>query len=312
MEPRAHHLLIGLFTLIMAIVAIAFTLWLSKSSQHPQTHYVIEFSEAVRGLERGSSVQYNGIQVGEVVDLGLDPEDPSKIRVRILIDRITPVSTETRARLMLTGLTGRAVVELTGGGKRAAIPLTADDGKDPVILSEPSPFSKLFNNGDLLLNNVAALAASGRQFLTPENAQAFAQVLQNLAVLTESMAKQTDNIERMVADMSRISADTQTALRQAASLMASTKDLVDSDGKSTLQALQRTLGTIDQTSRSLGLIATDNRQTIAQGMRGFAELGPVLKELRATLNALRGVARALEAGPANYLLGREQLQEFEP
>jgi phospholipid/cholesterol/gamma-HCH transport system substrate-binding protein len=232
--------------------------------------------------------------------------------VRILIDRITPVRTETRARLMLTGLTGRAVVELTGGGKRAAIPLTADDGKDPVILSEPSPFSKLFNNGDLLLNNVAALAASGRQFLTPENAQAFAQVLQNLAVLTESMAKQTDNIERMVADMSRISADTQTALRQAASLMASTKDLVDSDGKSTLQALQRTLGTIDQTSRSLGLIATDNRQTIAQGMRGFAELGPVLKELRATLNALRGVARALEAGPANYLLGREQLQEFEP
>lgn len=311
MEPRAHHLLIGLFTLLMAIAAIVFTLWLSKSSQHPQTHYVIEFNEAVRGLERGSSVQYNGIQVGEVVDLGLDPEDPSKIRVRILIDQITPVSTETRARLMLTGLTGRAVVELTGG-KQAASALTAVEGQDPVILSEPSPFSKLFNNGDLLLNNVAALAASGRQFLTPENAQAFAQVLQNLAVLTDSMAKQTDNIERMVADVGRISADTQAALRQAAGLMASTKDLVDREGKSTLQALQRTLGTVDQTSRNLGLIVTDNRQTVAQGMRGFAELGPVLKELRATLSALRGVARALEAGPANYLLGREQLQEFEP
>lgn len=311
MEPRAHHLLIGIFTVLMAAAAIGFALWLSKASKHPQSHYVVEFSEAVRGLSRGSTVQYNGIQVGEVVDLGLDPADPSKIRVRILIDSITPVRADTRARLMMTGLTGRAVVELTGGAPNSP-ELPRVDGQDPVIRSEPSPFSKLFDNGDLLLNNVAALAASGRDFLTPQNAQAFSTLLQNLALLSETVAGQAQSLQQVMADLSAISSGTQKALADASSLMSTTERVVGTQGVDTLEALQRTLQAIEKTSRSVGSVIADNRQSLAQGALGLSELGPMLKELRATLAALRGIARQLDAGPANYLLGGEQLQEFEP
>jgi phospholipid/cholesterol/gamma-HCH transport system substrate-binding protein len=311
MEPRAHHLLIGIFTIAMAIAAVGFALWLSKSSKHPQTHYVVEFREAVNGLARGSIVQYNGIQVGEVVQLGLDPNDPSKIQVRILIDSITPVSADTRARLVMTGLTGRAVVDLTGGATGAP-PLTGENGEDPVILSEPSTLSKLFSNGDQLLNNVAALAANGRNFLTPENAQAFATVLQNLATLSDTVAGQAHALEGVLAGLNAISSGTKTALADASRLMNSTERVISTQGADALQALQRTLGSVEQTSRNLGLVISDNRQAVAQGARGLTELGPMLKELRATLAALRGIARQLDAGPANYLLGGEQLQEFEP
>ena len=311
MEPRAHHLLIGVFTLLVAIAAVAFTLWLSKSSKHPQTYYTVEFKEAVRGLSKGSMVQYNGIKVGEVVNLSLSPENPSTIDVRILVDAITPVRADTRARLMVTGLTGQAVVELTGGTS-ASPPLQANDGQDPVIPSVPSPFSQLFSNGDLLLNNVAALAASGREFLTPENAEAFARVLQNVAVLTDSMAAQTGKLEQLLGNLDKVGQGANHTLQQAGDLLGSARHVLNTQGVDALRSLERTMTSVRQTSDRVGIIAQDNRQALEQGVRGLAELGPMLKELRATLAALRGIARQLDANPTGYLLGREQLQEFEP
>src|SRR5690625_6500803 len=33
MEPRAHHLLVGLFTLIVAVAAVVFSLWMTKAGR---------------------------------------------------------------------------------------------------------------------------------------------------------------------------------------------------------------------------------------------------------------------------------------
>ena len=62
MEPRAHHVLIGLFTVIAVVVVSLFVLWLGKSpSDAQQRYYIVIFNEAVRGLSVGSAVQYRGI-----------------------------------------------------------------------------------------------------------------------------------------------------------------------------------------------------------------------------------------------------------
>src|SRR5579871_4609539 len=92
MEPRAHHVLIGLFTVISATAALLFTLWLNKSHNDTELHYyTIVFNEAVRGLSKGSAVQYNGIKVGDVIGLTLDPRDPRKVLARIRVDSNVPV-----------------------------------------------------------------------------------------------------------------------------------------------------------------------------------------------------------------------------
>ena len=80
METRAHHVLIGLFTVIVVAAALLFALWLAKSSSDRQfSDYEIVFNEAVSGLSQGSAVQYNGIKVGDVTQLKLDPQDPRKV-----------------------------------------------------------------------------------------------------------------------------------------------------------------------------------------------------------------------------------------
>ncbi|MEP7042966.1 MAG: MlaD family protein, partial [Dokdonella sp.] len=116
METRAHHVLIGAFTIGVFLLALVFVLWMSKSSVDRKFNdYEIDFSEAVTGLSTGGLVQYNGIKVGEVTQLRLAPDDPRKVIARVRLDASAPVREDTRAKLGLQGVTGLAFIQLSGG-----------------------------------------------------------------------------------------------------------------------------------------------------------------------------------------------------
>ena len=106
MEPRAHHVLIGMFTVAIVSAMLVFALWLGKSSADKQfNYYEVIFTEAVSGLSQGSAVQYSGIRVGDVTSLTLDPQDPRKVHANIRITGTTPIKEDTRARLTITNIT---------------------------------------------------------------------------------------------------------------------------------------------------------------------------------------------------------------
>ena len=91
METRAHHVVIGLFTLIVVSAALLFCLWLTNSGSDRQFRlYDIVFNEPVSGLSQGSTVQYSGIRVGEVTQLRLDRDNPNKVWARIRVSASTP------------------------------------------------------------------------------------------------------------------------------------------------------------------------------------------------------------------------------
>lgn len=57
METRAHHVVIGLFTLIVVSAALLFCLWLTNAGSDRQFNlYDIVFNEPVSGLSQGSTV----------------------------------------------------------------------------------------------------------------------------------------------------------------------------------------------------------------------------------------------------------------
>lgn len=90
METRAHHILIGLFVVGIVTAGIVFGLWLGKSgSDRAFDTYDIVFEEAVQGLSQGNTVQFNGIRVGDVSRLRLDPNDPRRVRARIRVNADT-------------------------------------------------------------------------------------------------------------------------------------------------------------------------------------------------------------------------------
>lgn len=312
MEPRAHHVLIGLFTVLLTCAALLFTLWLGKSYKDVELrHYTVIFNETVRGLSRGSAVQYSGIKVGDITELSLDPQDPRKVRARIRIEGDIPIKLDTQAKLVLTGITGSSVIELSGGTPNSPA-LVATNNEDPVIVATPSSLNQLLANSDNLMANISELVVNAKAIISPENAQRLGQTLESLEKVAKSMAGRKDDVTAMLDALTAASKQATVALRQTTELMRSTDSLVKNQGTRTLDSAQRAMAALEAATSNLNDMLHRNKAAIDGGMRGLNEIGPTLKELRSTLASLRNVTRRLDENPANYLLGRETLQEFQP
>src|SRR5690625_7949291 len=72
MEPRAHHLLVGLFTLIVEEAAVVFFLWMTKAGRDSAVkEYKVVFKAPISGLSRVSTVQYISVKIGEGTAMGI-------------------------------------------------------------------------------------------------------------------------------------------------------------------------------------------------------------------------------------------------
>lgn len=312
MEPRAHHVLIGLFTTLVVCAALLFTLWLNKSYKDVDLqYYTVIFNETVRGLSRGSAVQYSGIKVGDITNLSLDPKDPRIVRARIRVEGKIPIKQDTKAKLVLTGITGTSIIELSGGTPDSPT-LTAKNGQDPVIVASPSSLNQLLANSDNLMSNVSELIMNAKAFLSTQNAERLNKTLDSLEQVADAMAHQKDNVADLLSALTTASKQATTALQQATQLMRNTDTLVKNQGTRTLDSAQRAIASLEAASSNINEILSKNKGAINSGMQGLNQIGPALQELRNTLVSVRNITRRLEENPANYLLDREKLQEFQP
>ena len=77
----------------------------------------IVFEGSASGLLKGGSVNFDGVQVGEVTSLKL--ESPRKIVALVTLENSAPIRKDTVVGLEFQGLTGVAAISLTGGARAA-------------------------------------------------------------------------------------------------------------------------------------------------------------------------------------------------
>lgn len=312
METRAHHVLIGLVTVLVVAGAMLFGLWLAKSSVDSTfKDYEVAFNEAVTGLSKGSAVQYSGIKVGDVISLRLDPNDPRRVLAQIRLSAETPIKQDTQAKLTLTGVTGTSLIQLSGGTPQSP-PLEGKGGRLPVIVASPSPIARLLNNSSDLVTNINLLLHNANRLFSEENATRLGATLANLEQTTGAIAGQRDDIRLAIQQMAQVGKQAGAALEQTSQLMRNANSLLGSDGKQIVNSADQAMQSLARSTATIDALLTDNREAITSGAQGFNELAPAIRELRDTLTALKGISQRLEANPSGYLLGRDKNKEFTP
>ncbi len=128
METRARYALIGLFMLAVIAASFGFVYWLeNKGGFGQRDYYRLRFESSVSGLLAGSAVLFNGIRVGEVTGLTLDPAHPEDVLVTIGVVHNTPVRSDTQVGLESAGADRRrrdhpcrrgGVITAAGGDRR--------------------------------------------------------------------------------------------------------------------------------------------------------------------------------------------------
>jgi phospholipid/cholesterol/gamma-HCH transport system substrate-binding protein len=159
MKARASNLMIGTTTL--AVIAAAFVGVLGFRKIHgiqQRGPLRIVFEGSASGLHKGGNVNFDGVQVGEILSLKLD--NPRKIVASVMVDNSAPIRKDTVVGLELQGLTGVAAISLTGGAA-AAPPVPLDADGVPTLtadLSEVQSIRDTLHNVDrVLVNNRTVL-----------------------------------------------------------------------------------------------------------------------------------------------------------
>nr|WP_320115194.1 MlaD family protein [uncultured Desulfuromonas sp.] len=305
METRAPYLLIGLFTVVLTGGAMLFALWMAESGDQGRYQlYDVVFNEAVSGLSVGNRVEYSGIAVGEVRRLSLDPEDPRKVWARIQVQEDTPIKENTQARLALANVTGTSNIQLTNGTPDSPV-LRGDDGKVPVIIAQPSPLAQLKLSSSEILISMNELMDQAKQLLSRENIAHVSQILNNIDRFSGTLADQEPSLHQTLANLAATSRQSELLLTQANALLSRR-------GEPLLREAGETVASLKRTSNQLEALLTDNAAHVDLGLQGLSELGQTLRQLNQTLAAIEQVARQLENHPAEYLLGGEQIKEFQP
>ncbi|MBV7476684.1 MlaD family protein [Pseudomonas sp. PDM31] len=312
METRAHHVLIGLFTVIVVTAALLFGLWLAKSSVDTEfKDYEVVFNEAVSGLSKGSSVQYSGIKVGDVVSLRLDPKDPRRVLARIRLGGETPVKEDTEAKLALTGVTGTSIIQLSGGTPQSPT-LKGKDGNLPTIIAAPSPIARLLNDSNDLMAGVNALMQNANSMFSTANIERISKILEHLEQTTGTIAEQRDDIRQAMQQLASVGKQANNMLEQTTALMRNANGLLNDHGKQALGSAEQAMKSLEQSTATINTLLVSNQDSLNNGMQGLNGLAPAVRELRETLTSLRAISQRLEANPSGYLLGSDKNKEFTP
>jgi len=291
METKANYVAVGAFVLALVLGLVVALLWLT-GAQYAQeyAYYQTYFTGSVSGLGKGTTVRYNGIEVGRVSQLDFDANDPKKVRVVMQIDPSLQIHADSVASIASQGLTGGSYVEIDGGTKQSPILHPHFWGEYPTIKSKPSAFQQLEQSAPQLVVKLNHAADQLNDLLNEKNRKAISQMLSSLnGVLT--------NLHDTTAVLRARSADIDATLRNFNSASAKLNtDLADLHG--TLGHADTALGSINTAVGSVGTLANHVDTSIQN-----AQLDQLTADMRNLMKNVSHLSNQLEREPTRLIFG---------
>jgi phospholipid/cholesterol/gamma-HCH transport system substrate-binding protein len=314
METRANYVLIGTFTIIVVALLIGFGLWAAKfTSDNEWREYDVVFSEAVTGLGIGGTVQYNGITVGAVRKMVIDPLDPKKVLVRVRINASTPIKVDTEAQLAIVGLTGISQIQLRSF--KASSPDLVGTEKNPIprIIAKESALSKLFSSTGDISTTASNLLLRLNKTFSDENIKNLSDTLDNLEKISGTVADERQDLALLIHDARMAVAKLDSTLKSVDSMALKLDEGVVNELPELVTKLDRALTQYEQLGKNANKLLENNDDALNNfSQQGLAQVGPAIAELRTLLRQLRNVASELEQRPNALVTGKSTTEEFKP
>lgn len=293
METRARYILVGAFTLLSLVAAMGFLLWLARVQINRTFQQYDILFDTVAGLSETSVVQYNGVDVGKVLAIALDRDDPALVRVRIEIYASTPVRMDTVATLASQGVTGVSFVALEGGSPASARLATPPGAEVPLIASKPSVVQELTTAAPDLLNEAIALIEDVRKFTTPENGAAVTEILQNVQDVTARIDALATRAETLVVAAEATLARADSALSEVETAFAGANKMIRDDIPGLVDGANATVADLSQVADALKEFART----------GLPRYGDLAVQARTLLTSIGTLTDRIGKDPSRFLLG---------
>ncbi|MDC0422142.1 MlaD family protein [Hellea sp.] len=305
MERKAHYALIGTFVLVSLAALLAFTAWLSNAQFDKKfDNYEISFRGGVQGLSEGTEVRFNGLKVGDITELRIDPNDNNSVIVDIQVEANTPIDFESIGRMEPLGLTGLNYIQIIPGGPNSRLIKNSTD-KDPFRLKgEASRIDLLLGSGGTVMESSQAALARINAVMTPEAIMDFHEILNNLKVITSNFVDlkvDPEIFNRTMQSIEQASSDVSLAA-DAVDVAAKDFDvLIETDVKTVLDRSKISMEKLDKTLSAIEVLSKDSNQLITDGRDAINRLSNSgLTDIEETTDSIRRVVLGLESILINF------------
>lgn len=304
METKVNYTLVGSFVVILGAMLIAVILWLASGGAFQKTYdlYLAISEESVAGLNLDAPVKYNGVDVGKVRQIQLDPTNPEWVNLLFALDHGTPIKQDTVAVLKTQGLTGIAYVELSGGADDQPLLQATAGYAYPVIRTKPSLAARLEN---VLTNVLAKLDSTSNNLNTllgPENQAAFKSTLADLAQVAHTLAARTESIDAGLIDAAQ-------TMKNSARASSELEPMIDRIGRAAdaVEKMGNELaGTSASAGKTINAVGSDINRFTAETL---PQLERLIGELSVLSSSLRRLSEQTERNPSGLLFGRKPVPD---
>lgn len=297
MESKVNYTAIGLFVCLLGFALVVMILWVGNLHQRQENKtYIVYMKETVAGLNVESSVKFNGVDVGKVQHIGLDPNDPQRVMLVLEVGAGVPITTSTVAKLAAQGITGLRYVALSNKTPSRTLLKPKPGKRYAVIAAEPSLLVQLDSVLREVSHNVKELTQNFNTLLTKENFKSLNQTVTNLETFTQSLADNSRQIDTTIKYALRVSRNAAMASEQLPQIT---------------EQFEKTLKSVENSAENVKLATEQATQTLQEGqvaIQGFSQqLVPraagSLERLQRVLQNFQQLSNQLNQDPSVLLRG---------
>ncbi len=196
METRARYVIIGSFVLAVIFAGFGFVYWLKNTGGlGDRAYYRVRFEQPVSGLGPGSAVLFNGLRVGTVQSLNLDPTDLRGLMANISVEPWTPIHADTKIEVTFQGLTGSPAIMLRGGTANSPR-LTKHNGEIPLIEAS--------GNVGKNLNDSARDTLANINRVIDDNSKPLHSAITGISTFADMLGRNSKKIEGMLDGLDKM------------------------------------------------------------------------------------------------------------
>ena len=205
--------------------------------------YITRFEDmSVAGLSEGSTVKFQGMNIGTVSEISVDKENTSVVQVAFCLKPGVPIKEGTKTQLGSIGITGLKFLELKGGGQGANIPVGGE------IPSERSGWEEITGKASVIAEKLEAILNQLNEALKGVKKDDVETIVKNVngisGSLDELLVKNKKEITGVIKEAHVFMTELNGNMDNVKAITTNVRELTSKDGSlaKTLDMMQETVG----------------------------------------------------------------------
>jgi phospholipid/cholesterol/gamma-HCH transport system substrate-binding protein len=281
-----------MFVTVLLISTVVGAIWYLRSASGYAT-YQVYIQDPVSGLTVDAPIEFHGVEVGKVKNIGL--VNPRSVSIVLSIDKSAPVTSASVATITSRGLatrgyTGYVYVSLDDDGIDSRPLITRSGELYPIIRTASSKVITLDTSINQVKDNVQVITDLLQSLLDKKTIMSLQQAVDSLQQLTKVLAGNTAKLNSIVANTERASHRFEPLLKSA---------------DDTVRQLQlKIVPEVHEALTNLGPLLQSSRDTVsALQMQILPEARKALIDLDNLSTTFTGVATKINRDPSILIRG---------